>query len=208
MSEVTQKEIEDYDKLCKLIKPFLISGEKLGMQIWMHGNGEPFSFKKIQKITNGSFIKPKRGGIWTSSYTPLDDFLSDWHQWCHCEMQSWIPKNKYLIIPRNDADVFLIKGMNELLFLTRYFSLGSCGSIIYLDFEKMENYFDALSLTEEGQWNTRLTHPSLYGWDSESTLWFSAESIKQVILYDWKMRVKRKMMRVENLLRKKKRGRK
>ena len=40
-----------------------------------------------------------------------------------------------------------------------------------LDFERMAADFDAVHLTDEGQWATRLTQPSLYGWDCESTCW-------------------------------------
>jgi hypothetical protein len=41
-----------------------------------------------------------------------------------------------------------------------------------LDFERMAQDFDGMHLTDEGQWSTRLTQPSLYGWDCESTCWF------------------------------------
>ncbi len=41
-----------------------------------------------------------------------------------------------------------------------------------LDFEKLARDFDGIWLTAEGQWDTRMTSPNLYGWDVECVLFF------------------------------------
>lgn len=44
---------------------------------------------------------------------------------------------------------------------------------LYPDWKRIAEDFDAVHMTDDGQWATRLTHPlNLYGWDCESTLWF------------------------------------
>lgn len=37
-----------------------------------------------------------------------------------------------------------------------------------------------MHLTSEGQWRTRMSSPSLYGWDCESTLFFRTEVLEYV----------------------------
>jgi hypothetical protein len=41
------------------------------------------------------------------------------------------------------------------------------------NWERLARHFDAVHLTEKGQWDTRLppSGDNLYGWDCESTLW-------------------------------------
>jgi len=39
------------------------------------------------------------------------------------------------------------------------------------DYEECATRYDAIHLTDRGQWATRMTHPkNLYGWDCESVL--------------------------------------
>ncbi len=43
----------------------------------------------------------------------------------------------------------------------------------YIDFERLATEYDGLWLTEQGNAETHLSYPhDLYGWDTESTLWF------------------------------------
>ena len=42
-----------------------------------------------------------------------------------------------------------------------------------INFYEMSKDYDAIHLTEKGQWKTRMTRPvSLYGWDCETVYWF------------------------------------
>ena len=50
-----------------------------------------------------------------------------------------------------------------------------------IDFEKMSKKFDAIYLTEQGEYKTRfIDRYSLYGWDCESILIMNKNIIKQI----------------------------
>ena len=138
--------------------------------------------KKGFNITN-DHIKPK-GGLWLSSYDPTHEWLSDWGNWCSCEMPEWIGNDGILIDIKRTARIAQIKDMNDLRhYFKRYpfIRYGKNGlgdkEILYfqgkcLDFELMRKDFDIIHLTQQGQYETRM--PSgpldLYGWDCESSL--------------------------------------
>ena len=49
------------------------------------------------------------------------------------------------------------------------------------DFEAMAKDYDVIKLTDEGQWKTRLTNPSLYGWDCECILIMNPDVVTNVV---------------------------
>jgi hypothetical protein len=115
-----------------------------------------------------------RGGLWTSTYDPR--LGSDWVQWCLSEefgvpeagWQSWV------LTPTNDARVLTIDSLVDLELVCRDYLAKPehLGSMCPLDYERLAEEYDAVHLTEQGQWRTRLSlHHSLYGWDCESSLW-------------------------------------
>ena len=135
----------------------------------------------IKPVTNDSFggVKPKNG-LWTSTYDP--ECGSAWVQWNFSERFAGIRKNDllyfhaYVLYPQ-EAKVAVIDTLEDLENLIekyrfktevpfRFFGTES------LDFEALSQDYDALHLTEKGQWATRHGSPNLYGWDVESTLWF------------------------------------
>ena len=136
--------------------------------------------EKVEPAENsngdGAFVKPVNG-IWTSTLTPLADYTCDWHRWCSQKHYGLTEESKlWALEPREDVEVFVIESQNDLILLLDEFERND-GAISppddrYIDFEAMAELYDGLRLTEKAQWKTRMTRPSLYGWDCESTVWF------------------------------------
>ena len=138
--------------------------------------------RHFQQIENdpGMGIKP-RGGLWTSTYRPGEDAGSGWVEWCLGEQwgvpsdyrwKAWLFK----IPPR--MQIYRIDTYEDLRRLVESsFGIGGPGRALHsgglgIDYAKMARAYDAIHLTENGQWETRLSHPhTLYGWDCESVLW-------------------------------------
>lgn len=118
------------------------------------------------------WTKPKSGGLWTAPPHPTNG--SHWIDWCVAESFGSSPFRLWELIPRKVVKVFVVDTYADLELLHDRYGIGSkrdYGS--GFDFEAIGREWDALHLTDEGQWATRLSHPlSLYGWDCESTLWF------------------------------------
>lgn len=121
------------------------------------------------------FTKPS-GGLWTSTYRPRHG--SGWVQWCLSEDfgvpdEGW---RAWRLQPAENARIYTIASLADLQRLLAEFGEQPRlfpGMMRYPDFEAVAREYDAVHLTDEGQWATRLTHPeSLYGWDCESTVWF------------------------------------
>lgn len=138
------------------------------------GRKEP-TREKLRLIKNQTgFCKPGDGGLWTS--TLVRGNSSSWVEWCINEEFS-NPRRGWILTPCENARVYTINSLPDLEHLYNHFPLvndyASKYGIKYLDFELIATTLDAIHLTEEGQVETRLSHPlSLYGWDCESTLWF------------------------------------
>lgn len=155
----------------------------LDSQIWM-SDSEDENPSPAQMISvDGEMhlpIKPK-GGMWTSTYTPDDEYDSDWIRWCSTE-GFYGGRHKWLMKPKPDTTVLVIDSLNDLRTVAKHYEKdtykGKDASLIsdtVLDFVEISKDFDAIRLTEKGQWDTRITsmnEPSLYGWDSECVLHF------------------------------------
>lgn len=131
------------------------------------------------KNKNSSFPKPRGGGLWTSP--PREGGGTGWTDWCLSEGFQEPPFHFYEVIPSAEAKWTVIDTYGDLHDLMREYGRRAYpdqrpGDVLYdswvLDWVKLGQDFDAVHLTEDGQWATRLTHPyDLYGWDCESTLW-------------------------------------
>ena len=148
----------------------IVNGVELGTQLCM-GIDE---LKIINKVVNDRFIKPI-GGFWTSTFR---NNSSDWLDWCTSNggfsLQLGINKGILLeVLPT--AKILVIDCVEDLREVAKKYELKTVllgSSFCCLDFEKIKDDFDGVNLTEKGQQDTRFSHPSLYGWDCESTLWF------------------------------------
>ena len=146
-------------------------------QLFIGRSGEKPEPQKMEPIQNQLYWNKPNGGLWTSTYQRETDD-SDWLEWCKVEQPDWIPETRWLLYPKDGLRILRIDSLSDLkkalvdfratrgpAFLsTRFFAI--------LDFEKLSQEFDGMHLTRKGQAETRMTEPSLYGWDCESTLWF------------------------------------
>lgn len=127
--------------------------------------------------------KPRSGGLWTSTY--LGVLGSDWIRWCrsesfYCNGNGDEGFRVWLLEPDRDARIYEIDSYADLERLVEGYPQHPEDELADLHlgvftqpaWGEVAADYDAIHLTEEGQWATRMTHPlSLYGWDCESTLW-------------------------------------
>lgn len=163
---------------------------KLSTQAWVrrktpvrslaaeHFRPVPVEERPRAKPTNGS------GGLWTSTYD--ERFGSGWVQWCLSEEFDCDRKNPtfhiWTLEPDPEARVYTIDTYRDLDRLCRLYgrthTFGEDSPFgpfhdTYPDWSLVAESYDAVHLTDDGQWATRLSGPlNLYGWDCESTLWF------------------------------------
>jgi hypothetical protein len=112
------------------------------------------------------------------AWTPGAKYACDWMRFCMSEQfyeSSW--RFGYVYQPRKNLRIVEIDGLNDLLAVLDEF--GTVDSRMaqlgfprrYPNWQEMAKHFDAIHLTEKGQWETRFSRPNdLYGWDTESTL--------------------------------------
>jgi hypothetical protein len=154
-------------------------------QLWIdhEGYGKPCAERYTPVRGKRSGAKPAAGcAFWTSTHGDEDSWLA----WLVGE--DWFPgKGRledhgfWLLEPDPAARVYEINTLDDLVALLRDYGVPKYPTIPddilaedkRPDFEAMaRDGFDGVHLTGEGQWRTRLSFPSLYGWDCESTLWF------------------------------------
>lgn len=124
------------------------------------------------------FCKPI-GGLWTSTWDAKKR-TSSWVEWCkdEDELTFIADTHWFLLTPKADSRIYTIDTLADLEWLVDRYPLDLRGTGLemmrdrYLDYVRIAQEYDAIHLTEEGQWRTRLTFPNLYGWDVESTVWF------------------------------------
>lgn len=165
------------------------------MKVYHYSKELEFKLHKIEIKNDFMWCKPK-GGLWAS---PVESIYG-WDTWCKNEAFGDIDEltkvemtidvdelenKKNLIVINKEGD------LNKLIWISvpeiREFAVKTGFKVPfgmeYVDFERIkENGIDAIWLTREGQWKTRLTHPrNLYGWDCECVLILNEECIKYVI---------------------------
>ncbi|HEX6620421.1 MAG TPA: hypothetical protein VF024_12215 [Solirubrobacteraceae bacterium] len=132
------------------------------------------------EVEGRGWMKPRQGGLWTSTYEPGGGHLSAWAQWCLSEefginRADPVWTDCYVLRPML-ARVVRIDSYDDLAWLVERCPGGALlpgRGREFPDWMAVARIADAVHLTEQGQWATRLSHPyNLYGWDCESTLWF------------------------------------
>jgi len=150
----------------------------LCVQLYLNERYQQLNPKYFEPPRNDRFSKP-RGGLWTSSYIDREHG-SEWMDWCIGEDFRSARQHSWLLEPMPDARVYEIDTLHDLKALLRKhhydapwngLTLGYGLESRMLDFEAIAKRYDAIHLTSEGQWRTKLSTPNLYGWDCESTLW-------------------------------------
>lgn len=145
-------------------------------QLWAKAPSGDFApaRKKFKRIGSGSLWTKPDGGMWTSTYHP--GLGSGWVQWCLGEEFAGPEFNCWRLRPDPGSRVYVIDTYDDLAALVEEYPNEHDPHWRGLDkaphWRRVAAHYDAVHLTEEGQWATRLTHPyNLYGWDCESTLW-------------------------------------
>jgi len=137
---------------------------------------------RINPPTYGrGWSKPDHGtGLWTSTYTPGQ--LSGWIEWCYAEgyTPGWDRPEAFVLTPLKARIIVVDSEVDFAAVVERYLVKDSRYAetmLTPLNFSLMAEEYDAMHLTEVGQWRTRFGfsrnfNHSLYGWDCESTCWF------------------------------------
>jgi hypothetical protein len=162
------------------------NGKNLNKMLVFVGLHDDEQFKDV--TDDEHFIKPK-GGLWTSPY--IVDKGSEWISWCidanfnitskieeDCPISFISLKDKARILVINSFDD-LCNTLSEYKRTERQACLDKMDGGV-MDFEKVMKDFDAIYLTSDGQWKTRLTRPGLYGWDVETVYIMNKKAIKHV----------------------------
>jgi len=169
-----------YGRLPYLWGDFRLDGT-MKKQVWV-GDEKPDP-EKIEPLENREHFPKPKGGFWTSSL--LGD-ASAWINWMTSE--DWYNcsnPNAWLLTPEEDLKIYEINTRVDLMEITTGRDEAEFGGISlhpsdgfhlrygynYVDFEKVFAEYDAIHLTEEGQYKTRHSTPNLYGWDCETYLW-------------------------------------
>lgn len=152
------------------------------------------SIKPIKNVPLSGNPKP-RGGLWLSTYTPNEDYISEWDSFSTEVWGTNDHKPCSLITLKKSARVYIINGHTDLTpFVDKYKlvhgdpalqGIFSALQFASIDFEAVCKDYDCIHLTSIGQCNTRFgwgeNEPySLYGWDAESLLILNKECIDTV----------------------------
>lgn len=146
----------------------------------MHIGGKNLRRDKITIVLSAydspntvDLIKP-HGGFWTSTFHPAPaKYASDWVEWCAQGMEEWLRGSAYLIEIAPAARIYTIDSLPDLERMMLAFDAHLIHTFPYFDWGQVAEKYDGIHLTSRGQWRTRLSIPSLYGWDSESTVWLN-----------------------------------
>lgn len=179
LEDEVEKEL--VEKLRK--NPNLNTSSSLEPQLWMSEEKsdvpDPAELKPVGDKMHLP-VKPV-GGMWTSTYTPEDKYDSDWIRWCSTE-GFYGGRHKWLLEPKDNLDVLVVDSLEDLRMVAKAYKKstyrGKPAELLpdtVIDFATIAENFDAMRLTEEGQWETRTPsrdEPNLNCWDSESVLNF------------------------------------
>jgi hypothetical protein len=128
----------------------------------------------FQQIKNREYFNKPIGGLWSSTYTPDNNYLSEWHKFCVEEYDSGITDNATIFEFKPKSRIYQIDCYNDLVHLFKIYKNKNSiefASLHYLDFESIKKDFDVINLTDKGQWETRYTAEyNIYGWDIECSL--------------------------------------
>ena len=176
-----------------------ITGAELSPLAFAHPT--PFDPSKVNPVVNReAHVKPS-GGIWLSPH--LGPAASEWTYWLDSEQgpstlygAQQLSVQKVVLDP--EAELLLIDGRDDFEAILEHYTAANGRDfsdipenlVSYLkapiiDFEAVSESYAGIYLTDNGQWETRygrdgrslLDGPNLYGWDLESALVFSSDSI-------------------------------
>ena len=147
--------------------------------------------EKFKSVKNRIGLNKPEGGLWASPYYPNNEYISGWHEWCTSEMENWLSNDSVILELKDDARIYIINSQEDLINLMCIVGVAKDELTLNLglkrfaspDFEKASQVFDAILITEEGQWKTRFSDDkcdyNLYGWDCESILILNYDCVEK-----------------------------
>ena len=138
--------------------------QHIKLDLITYGCGNRFDSTKFHLIENQGFIKPK-GGLWSS---PVRSSFG-WKEYCenvNYNLKSLLEFFAFSI----EGSVFVVDTYADMMALP-WEDYSSTVPIKLPNYEKMvQSGIDAIFLTVEGNFMTRIKFPSLFGWDCECVL--------------------------------------
>lgn len=132
----------------------------------VHYGSWRFSLAKFEPIKNTSWVKPD-GGLWTS---PLNSKYG-WKEFCQSERFRVNHLKSRMILKLKSTKILTIDCVEDLNKI-EWMKINDLP--FYKEspnFEKLQEKYDAIHLTLNGQNETRHSYPNnLYGWDVETVL--------------------------------------
>lgn len=129
---------------------------------------KPREFRRMSKPDFGFWVAPE-----------IEGYVSTWDKWCQDEDYCLPHRDNDKIIKmkiKPSARILIIDSYEDLEKVFHEYPLAECHQ---LDWVKISENYDAVYLTEEGQYSTRMTTPlNLYGWDLESAVIFNYDVIQ------------------------------
>jgi len=169
-------------------------------QLFVPRKEQPWTGKLPRRVSIGEAGHNKpMGAFWTSSLGRQDDDTgtSDWDQWTRNNMPGWGGEGVVLEVgsranvkhlrTKQEAEDFLTEyGTPGTIALATgeppqreqdYFGDGEWWGLFQLvpDWKRVGAEFDGLHLEGDA-----LSHPGFYGWDAESTAWFTTKPLSEV----------------------------
>lgn len=149
----------------------------VGLQAWVSSGEMGPSRESIEPLSDrGGAMRKPRGGFWTSTYD--EHYGSGWIQWCLGESYDCDPDDPvfrvWILEPDPAARVYEVDTYSDVALLCEHYGETvehGDYSETYPAWSRVARDYDAVHLTDDGQWATRFSDPGLYGWDCESTLW-------------------------------------
>lgn len=164
-----------------------ISAADLPPLVYAHGADHDLALTAtptaFRSVVGAGWVKPTAGGLWTAPVTnstpdglPAD---SAWLEWCRIETPTGDYTHLTEIIPDASARVLVVDTQSDLIRIVDAYPASydlhlSSIDDRYPDWPALAaNGWDALYLTDNGQWETRLPPrgPNLYGWDVATVFW-------------------------------------
>lgn len=144
-------------------------------------------FEEVENIEH--HIKPY-GGIWASPYTPKEEYVSAWHEWCEDKMDYMVETDSVIFTLRSETRIFFINNQSDLKTLIKivggieykYMIPYKEEKSISINFEEAKKHYDVIYLTQNGVRTTQ--EPSkdkeynLDGGDCESCLILNYDCIE------------------------------
>lgn len=141
-----------------------------------------------QDIDYYYFLNKPFGSLWGSTFTPSEEFCSDWDRWCTAEQyEMYVSGVLYTL--KESARIYTIDSIEDFIFLLKKYPLFDemyihCNGHekIFLNYSEIIKDFDAIHLTHKGNNETHLiwdrpeikvqgktcTISDLNAWDVES----------------------------------------